>query len=95
MSNPPLDIDAAKRLADDVSKKLADIQGNGPKVQELRAEVEQLRGILDKADAEQSWIADKLKAVESTFEHAATELLADGIKIGTWVAEIGRILGVR
>jgi hypothetical protein len=95
MSNPPLDIDAAKRLADDVSKKLADIQGNGPKVQELRAEVEQLRGILDKADAEHSWIADKLKAVEGTFEHAATELLADGIKIGTWVAEIGRILGVR
>jgi hypothetical protein len=95
MSNPPLDIDAAKRLADDVSKKLADIQGNGPKVQELRAEIEQLRGILDKADAEHSWIADKLKAVESTFEHAATELLADGIKIGTWVAEIGRILGVR
>ena len=95
MSNPPLDIDAAKRLADDVSKKLADIQGNGPKVQELRAEVEQLRSILDKADAEHSWIADKLKAVESTFEHAATELLADGIKISTWVAEIGRILGVR
>lgn len=95
MSNTPLDIDAAKRLADDVSKKLADIQGNGPKVQELRAEVEQLRGMLGKAESEHSWIADRLKSVESTFEHAATELLADGIKVGAWVAEIGRILGVR
>ena len=95
MSNQPLDIDAAKRLADDVSKKLADIQGNGPKVQELRAEVEQLHNILNKTNTEHSWIADRLKSVEDTFEHAATELLADGIKVGAWVAEIGRILGVR
>ena len=95
MSNQPLDIDAAKRLADDLSQKLADIQGNGPQVQALRAEVEQLRGILGKGESEHSWIADRLKAVEVVFERAATELLADGIKVGAYVAEIGRILGVR
>ena len=95
MTNQPLDIDAAKRLAEDVSRKLSEIQGNGPKVQELRAEVETLRGMLDKAEAEHSWIADRLKAVEVVFERAAVELLADGIKAGSYIAEIGRILGVR
>lgn len=95
MTNQPLDLDAARRLADDLSKKLAEIQGNGPKVQALRAEVEALRDILGRSNSEHSWIADRLKAVEAVFERAAVELLADGIKVGGYIAEIGRILGVR
>lgn len=95
MTNQPLDIDAARRLADDVSRKLSEIQGDGPKVQELRAEIEALRGMLGKAESEHSWIADRLRAVEVVFERAAVELLADGIKAGSYIAEIGRIIGAR
>lgn len=89
------DLDAARKLVDDLSRQLAETGKGGTKVEELRAEVKSLSEILNKPESEHSWIADRLAAVEDVFEHAAVELLADGIKAGQYIAEIGRILGVR
>ena len=95
MNNENLDVDAVKRLVDDMSEKLAVLPGDSSKLGELRAELSKLRDIVHASEAQHSWIADRLKSVENIFEHAATELLADGVKVGAYVAEIGRILGVR
>ena len=89
------DLDAARKLVDDLSRQLADAAAGGPKSERLRAEVKSLSDILNKPDTEHSWIADRLAAIEDVFEHAAVELLADGIKAGQYIAELGRILGVR
>ena len=43
MSNQELDVEAARKLVDDLSRQLADAEKNGPKLAELRAEVETLR----------------------------------------------------
>ncbi|MBM3347006.1 MAG: hypothetical protein FJY55_11015 [Betaproteobacteria bacterium] len=95
MNERDLDVEAARKLVDDLSRQLADAEKNGPKLDELRAEVETLKDILSGPNAQHSWIADRLAAIERVFEHAAVELLADGIKASQYLAEIGRILGAR
>lgn len=95
MSESNIDVEAAKRLAEDLSRKLAEVGGDGEKFRELREEVDSLRDILNGPNAQHFWITDRLHAMEAVFERAAVELLADGIKAGSYLAEIGRILGVR
>ncbi len=95
MSETPIDIEAAKRLADDLSRTLAQTGSDSDKMRELREEVDSLRDILNGPNAQHFWITDRLRAIETIFERAAVELLADGIKAGSYLAEIGRILGVR
>ena len=95
MSETPIDIEAAKRLADELSRTLSQSGSDSDKMRELREEVDSLRDILNGPNAQHFWITDRLRAIETIFERAAVELLADGIKAGSYLAEIGRILGVR
>ena len=95
MSETNIDIEAAKRLADELSRTLAQTGSDSDKMRELREEVDSLRDILNGPNAQHFWITDRLRAIETIFERAAVELLADGIKAGSYLAEIGRILGVR
>lgn len=95
MSEPKIDYEAAKRLAEDLSAKLANSQGDGDQLRALRDEVDSLRDVLNGPNAHHFWVTDRLRSMELIFERAAVELLADGIKAGNYIAEIGRILGVR
>jgi hypothetical protein len=95
MSESKVDIEAAKLLAEDLSRKLAQAGGDSEQVRALRDEVDSLRDILNGPNAQHFWITDRLRSMEVIFERAAVELLADGIKAGGYIAEIGRILGVR
>lgn len=95
MSEPKIDYEAAKRLAEDLSAKLSKSQGDGDQLRALRDEVDSLRDILNGPNAQHFWVTDRLRSMEAIFERAAVELLADGIKAGNYIAEIGRILGVR
>ena len=95
MSETNIDIEAAKRLADELSRTLAEAGSETDKMRELREEVDSLRKILNGPDEQHFWIIDRLRAIEVIFERTAVELLADGIKASNYLAEIGRILGVR
>jgi len=95
MSESKIDVEAAKRLAEDLSRTLAQAGSDSDKLRELREEVDSLRDILNGPNSQHFWIIDRLRSIESMFERAAVELLADGIKAGNYLAEIGRILGVR
>ena len=95
MSESNIDIEAAKRRTEDLSRTLAQAGSDSDKLRELREEVDSLRDILNGPNAQHFWITDRLRAIEAIFERAAVELLADGIKAGNYVAEMGRILGVR
>ncbi len=94
MSNGKLDIDAARRLVEEISKNLATLPRDSAKHGELRAEVEELKAMLGEADTHPPVIEDKMRSVHSLFGRATSELQADGIRAGMFLREIGRMLGL-
>lgn len=94
MSNSKFDIEAAMRLAEEISENLAALPKDNAKHAELRAEVEELKTLLNEADAESHVVEGKMRSVHTLFDRAKIELQADGIRAGAFLAEIGRILGL-
>ncbi len=90
-----MDLEKAQRLAADLSQRLAELGGESRRLQELRDEVRTLQELLAAPEARHSRIAEGVKSVESALHEAAAELYADGVKLGSYVSEIGRILGLR
>ena len=95
VSKQEVDLETAQRLVADLSQRLAELGGDSRKLQELRDEVRSLQEILAAPEARHSRLADSLKSVETALHEAAAELYADGVKLGAYVSEIGRILGLR
>ena len=94
MSKSEFDIGRARALIDEISRTLAALPADGAKYAELRAEVDALKAMLERADAQPADIEDSMKAVHGMFEQATAELRADGIRAGMFVREIGRMLGL-
>ena len=95
VSKREVDLEGAKRLVADLSQRLADLGGDSRKLQELRDEVRTLQEVLAAPEARHSRIAESLKSVEAAWHGAATEVFTDSVKLGGYVSEIGRILGLR
>ena len=89
-----LDIGRAKSLVEEISENLAALPQDSAKYAQLRAEVEDLKAMLGRTDAHLPLIEDKMKSVHALFDGAAVELRADGIRVGIFLKEIGRMLGL-
>lgn len=94
MSESKLDLGRAKSLVEEISENLAALPEDGTKYAQLRQEVEDLRALLGRADAHLPLIEDRMKSVHALSDSAAMELRADGIRIGIFLREIGRMLGL-
>jgi len=94
MSESRLDIGRAKSLVEEISANLAALPQDSAKYAQLRAEVEDLRAMLGRADAHLPLIEDRMKSVHALSDRAAVELRADGIRVGMFLSEIGRMLGL-
>lgn len=94
MSESKLDIGRAKSLVEEISANLAALPQDSAKYAQLRAEVEDLRAMLGRADAHLPLIEDRMKSVHALSDRAAVELRADGIRVGMFLSEIGRMLGL-
>jgi hypothetical protein len=94
MSESKLDIGRAKSLVEEISEDLAALPQDSAKYAQLRAEVEDLKALLGRADAHLPLIEDRMKSVHALSDRAAVELRADGIRIGIFLSEIGRMLGL-
>ena len=94
MSENNLDIDRAKSLVEEISQNLAALPQDSAKYTQLRAEVEDLRAMLGRTDAHLPLIEDRMKSVHGSFDQAAAELRADGVRVGIFLREIGRMLGL-
>jgi len=88
------DIDRAKLLIDEISGNLAALPADGAKYAQLRAEVDALKAILERPDAQPAAVHDGMRSVHGLFDRAAEELRADGIRAGQFLGEIGRMLGL-
>ncbi len=94
MSKGTFDIETARRLAQEISDNLAALPKDSAKHAELRAEVEELKTMLAQAEAHNSAVEGKMRSVHARFDRAAAELQADGIRVGAFLSEIGRMLGL-
>ena len=94
MSERKLDIGRAKSLVEEISANLAALPQDGAKYAQLRAEVEDLKAMLGSTDAHLPLIEDRMKSVHALSDRAAVELRADGIRVGIFLSEIGRMLGL-
>jgi len=88
------DIDRAKSLVQEISANLAALPEDSAKYAQLRAEVEDLKLMLGEAGAQFPQIEDKMKSVHALFDRAGAELRADGVRVGIFLREIGRMLGL-
>ncbi len=94
MKESKLDIERAKTLVAEISENLAALPQDSAKYAQLRAEVEDLKDMLGRADAHLPLIEDRMKSVHTLSDRAAVELRADGIRVGIFLSEIGRMLGL-
>ena len=89
-----LDIGRAKSLVEEISANLAALPQDSAKYAQLRAEVEDLKAMLGSTDAHLPLIEDRMKSVHALSDKAAVELRADGIRVGIFLSELGRMLGM-
>ncbi len=93
-SKPEFDVAAARRLVEEISVNLAALPKDSPKHAELRNEVEQLKSLLTSADSHTPAIEAGMRSVHSLTDRAAAELQADGVRVGMFLRDIGRMLGL-
>lgn len=93
MSRNPIDIDTARRLLNDMSAHLAALPQDSSHAA-LRAEVEQLRELLSGEQRVRPEVRDRMQAVHTEMGDRADELRAEGIQVGMFLRDIGRMLGL-
>jgi hypothetical protein len=93
-STRSVDLEAAARLVSELEQDLKKLSGSSPDIQRLRDEVATLKNVLESPVRRSHWVAEGLHGVRDVFERVADEVVADGVKGGQYVAEIGRILGL-
>ena len=94
MSESRVDIHRARELVEQISENLASLRRDSPDYAKLCQEVEDLRAMLNEAEAHLPKIEERMKSVHGTFDRLGTELRADGIRAGVFLSEMGRILGL-
>jgi hypothetical protein len=88
-----IDVDAARKLVDEMSDTLARLPADSSHAA-LRAEVEELKNMLAASGAEPPELEDKMKSVHGMFDRAKAELQADGVRAGMFLSAIGRMIGL-
>ncbi|MBI4195045.1 MAG: hypothetical protein HY526_08205 [Betaproteobacteria bacterium] len=89
-----INLEQVARLIAALEEDLKQVQGGSRDVQLLRDEVETLKNVLNSPVRRHHWVRDGLHGVRDAFENALDKVIAEGIKGGQYIAEIGRILGL-
>ena len=90
----PVNLDDVQRLVDALERDLAKVRAGTAGVDSLREEVEALRGALRAEEPREEHVRERLHGVRSTLENVGGTLYEDAVKLGDYVARIGRMLGL-
>jgi hypothetical protein len=88
-----VDLDAVARLVEQLEQDLARVRAGGGSTETLRAEVEQLRGLLAR-EAPHTEVHQGLSGIRERLHALTDEVLTDVVKSGDYLARIGRLLGM-
>ena len=92
-SRANVDLDAVARLVEQLERDLAQLRAGGGSTDTLRAEVEQLRALLDRA-APHAEVHEGLTGMRERLHALTDEVVTDVVKSGDYIARIGRLLGL-
>ena len=90
----PVNLDDVQRLVDALERDLAKVRAGTAGVDSLREEVEALRGALAAAPPREEHVRERLHGVRATLEDVGETLYEDAVKLGDYLARIGRMLGL-
>ena len=89
-----IDLEEAAKLVEALEQDLRKVSSDSRDIQRLRDEVETLRNVLNSPVRRHHWVRDGLHSIREVFENALDTAVAEGLKGGRYIAEIGRILGM-
>ena len=89
-----INLEEAAKLIAALEQDLQKVSGDSRDIQRLRDEVETLRNVLNSPVRRHHWVRDGLHSIRDVFENALDTAVAEGLKGGRYIAEIGRILGM-
>jgi cell division septum initiation protein DivIVA len=95
MTQEGIDLKEVAELISALERDLAKVSTGSADVQALRDEVETLRNVLNSPQARKSRVRDALHGIRAAMEHAAETVAGEAIRDWPYLAEIGRILGMR
>jgi cell division septum initiation protein DivIVA len=89
-----IDLDEVARLVEALEHDLKKLQGDSPDIQKLRDEIETLKNVLQSPVRRHHWVRDALHGIRERIDNALDAAVAEGVEVGRYIAEIGRILGL-
>jgi hypothetical protein len=89
-----VDLGEVTRLVDALERDLDKVGDEASGVETLRGEVRQLRAALVSAQPASREVHSGLENVRDLLHRAGDELFDDAVKVGDYVARIGRMLGL-
>lgn len=89
-----IDLEEVGNLIEALERDLAGVRSGSADVQRLRDEVETLKNVLHSPIRRHHWVRDGLHSVRSGLEGTLDSAMAEGVKVGQYISEIGRILGL-
>jgi hypothetical protein len=89
-----IDIEEVAKLIEALERDLARVRSGSRDLQLLRDEVETLKNVLNSPIRRHHWVREGLHGMREAIESRLESAVADGLKAGQYIAEIGRILGL-
>jgi hypothetical protein len=89
-----IDIEEVAKLIEALERDLARVRSGSRDLQPLRDEVETLKNVLNSPIRRHHWVREGLHGMREAIESRLESAVADGLKAGQYIAEIGRILGL-
>jgi hypothetical protein len=89
-----IDLGEVAALLEALEEDLKKVQSGSRDVQVLRDEVETLKNVLNSPVRRHHWVRDGLHGIRDGVENVMDSAIAEGLRAGRYVAEIGRILGM-
>ena len=89
-----VNLEEVAKLIATLEQDLKKVRGGSRDIQRLRDEVETLKNVLNSPVRRHHWVKEGLHSIREVFENALDTAVAQGLKGGRYIAEIGRILGM-
>jgi len=90
-----IDLKEVARLVAALQRDLAKVSRGGGDIQRLKDEAESLGKLLETAAPGHGQVKDALHRLHSVLEHGMQAVVGEAVRDWPYVAEIGRMLGMR